>query len=58
MMKFLLLAYASILAAIATPLNAAISATNVSARPFRSVELRGGGYVILRPGASRRVVLV
>jgi hypothetical protein len=57
MMKSSLLACA--VALTATMLSsAAYSASPVSVGPFRSVELRGGGHVILRPGAVQRVSLV
>jgi hypothetical protein len=38
--------------------NAAFAATIVSAEPFRSVQLRGGGHVLLRQGPQQRIVLV
>ena len=56
MMKPLLLACASTLAACMLP-TAAFSATAISTQPFHSVELRGGGHVVLRHGASQRVTL-
>jgi len=41
--------------AIAAPLAAA---QPVSVSAFRGVELRGGGHVMLRPGAVQRVILI
>jgi hypothetical protein len=38
--------------------SAASAASSVSVGPFRSVELRGGGHVILRHGPEQRVSLV
>jgi len=57
MTKILQLVCASILAAAMLP-SAAFSASAVSIGPFRSVELRGGGHVILRHGAVQRVTLL
>jgi len=57
MMKSSLLACAFALTATMLS-SAAYSASPVSVGPFRSVELRGGGHVILRPGAVQRVTLV
>ncbi|MBV8799716.1 MAG: DUF2807 domain-containing protein [Alphaproteobacteria bacterium] len=36
----------------------ALSATTVSVPPFRSVELRGGGHIVLRRGPEQRVTVV
>lgn len=55
MKAFPMFACASLLALFP---NAAFSASAVSVEPFRSVELRGGGRVILRHGASQRVTMI
>jgi hypothetical protein len=38
--------------------SAALTAETVSVPPFRSIELRGGGHVTLRPGPEQRVTLL
>jgi hypothetical protein len=38
--------------------SVAFSASAVSVEPFRSVELRGGGHVVLRHGAIQRVTIL
>src|SRR4051812_5622868 len=38
--------------------SAALSQTVVPVERFRAVQLRGGGHVILRPGAAQRVTLL
>lgn len=50
----------SVLALFATALisRSALAAETVSVPPFRSIELRGGGHVTLRPGASQQVRLL
>jgi hypothetical protein len=58
MMKPFLLACASTLVIQAALPSAASPANNVSVGPFRSIELRGGGHVILRHGSEQRVTLV
>jgi hypothetical protein len=57
MTKIHSLVCASILAAALLP-SAAFAASAVPVGPFRSVELRGGGHVILRHGAVQRVTLL
>src|SRR3954471_4225110 len=58
MMKPFLLACASTLVIQGALPSAASPANNVSVGPFRSIELRGGGHVILRHGSEQRVTLV
>ncbi|HEX3653867.1 MAG TPA: DUF2807 domain-containing protein [Rhizomicrobium sp.] len=55
MKTFALFASASLLAVLPT---VALSASAVSVEAFRSVELPGGGHVILRHGGPQRVTLI
>ena len=58
MKKSSLLVSTSSFAAAVMISTAAFSASTLPVGPFRSLELRGGGHVILRHGAAQRIKLI